>query len=70
MNIREIQWLVDRVHVSTTNFQLVRQMRLRMILGPCPNYWTKDLRKQCYRIALKYHQENRQLYNFVTGSIV
>lgn len=61
----QIRWLVNREHIATPDVAIVRMLRQKMA---APG-WTKDRRKDAYRLALAIHRDNRTLYNAVqTGS--
>lgn len=58
-----IQWIVDRFHVSTKNSEIVRDLyrRFRRSEGADlekRNFWTRERRKQAYRIAIARHEAN------------
>ena len=58
----EIRWLVDRMHIGTSETSIVRDFYRRMRGNV---HWTKPLRKSAYRHALQVHAENRTLYRDV-----
>ena len=57
--VRHIEWIVNRVHISTSPTELVRDLRFRMRDN---DHWTKPLRKSAYRYAIRFHENNRQMY--------
>lgn len=54
-----VKWLVNREHVSLTDTEIVRTLCRRMKNVPG---WTKELRKQAYRIGIQQHRDNQNLY--------
>lgn len=61
-----ISWLVDRERVSASDTEIVRMLCRRMKVPG----WTKELRKQAYRIGLEQHHANQHYYHrIVTGRI-
>lgn len=44
--VRNIEWIVNRMHIATTPVELVRDLRFRMRDN---DHWTKPLRKSAYR---------------------
>lgn len=64
--VGQIQWLVNRQHVGTSEGDIVRMLRRRMTASG----WTKDRRKEAYRLAIAIHRDNRTLYRAVqAGSL-
>lgn len=62
----QLRWLLDQQHVSTSNTDIVRLLRPRMVNPE----WTKGRRKAAYRAALAIHRENQDLYHDVmTGRL-
>lgn len=57
--VRNIEWIVMRMHIATTPVELVRDLRFRMRDNA---HWTKPLRKSAYRYAIRFHEQNRQMY--------
>jgi hypothetical protein len=59
-----VSWLVDRMHVGTSDTQVVREFARRM---RDRKGWKvgKAERKLIYREALQAHHHNRQLYRDV-----
>ena len=69
-----IQWLTDRLHVGTSDREVIGEFRRRMTgsddakalyAGPAG----REARRQVYADALAAHRANLDLYTFVTGSI-
>lgn len=62
-----IRFLVDRVHVGTTNSELIRDLyrRMRRVRQAFPAAWSREVRKEAYREALQRHCENRDTYQAV-----
>ncbi len=54
-----LRWLVDRMHVSTSDIGVVREIARRARKMP------KPMRKEAYRQALTIHHENQELYRYV-----
>jgi hypothetical protein len=62
-----LHFLVDRLHASTPDSQVVRFVRSRLAKSVRRGRGAKPVRKRAYRAALKAHHENRDLYIAVTG---
>ncbi len=61
-----VRWLINREHVSATDTDIVRMLCRRMKVPG----WTKELRKQAYRIGIQLHRDNQNLYrNVITARI-
>ena len=58
----QIGWIVDRMHVSTTDDELAAEIRRRA--DPAKG-WTEAKIKAAIRIAIAHHNKNRELYRFV-----
>jgi hypothetical protein len=56
-----ITWLVDRMHVGTSDVSVIREMHRRMVGKP----YSKAQRKVVYREALQHHRANQALYRDV-----
>lgn len=69
MNIptAHIVWIINGLHVGTSNVDVVRNLRHRMDGKPA---WTKPLRKAAYRYALEQHKGNRRFYAAVQSGRV
>jgi hypothetical protein len=61
----EVRWIVERLHVGTSPFNVVRAVSYRLRRST----FTKANRKAVYCYALQVHRQNQQLYRAVTGSI-
>lgn len=62
-----VRWLINREHVSATDTEIVRMLCRRMKKTPG---WTKELRKQAYRIGIQQHRQNQDMYrNVMTARI-
>jgi len=70
----EIQWITDKLHVGTSDRDVLREFRRRMTgsaearalyAGPAG----REARRQVYADALDAHRANRDLFTFVTGGI-
>lgn len=57
-----ISFLVDKLHVATSDTQVVRHFARRLRAKRNQYKVTKAERKAIYREALKCHRENRSLY--------
>lgn len=57
-----VSFLVDKLHVSTTDAQVVRHFARRLLAPRNRFKITKAQRKVIYREALKQHRANRSLY--------
>jgi hypothetical protein len=61
----EIDWLVNRLHVGTSNRQVIREF-WRRIPAPARHDRTyRHDRHAIYRRALQTHHANQELYGFV-----
>jgi len=61
----QIEWIVDRLHVSCSHLQVAREVWPRTRKFD----WPKIARKQALRIAFNRHQTNRELYAYVMGGM-
>lgn len=64
----EIEFIVNRLHVGTTDEQIARDIRHRLRRNP----WTQTpagqrFEDKCVRYALKCHHDNQHLYRVVTS---
>jgi hypothetical protein len=59
--MRAVEWLVDRMHVGTSDVTVVRDMARRM----AGKGYSREQRKEVYREALNHHRRNQQLYRDV-----
>lgn len=64
-----IAFIVDRLHVSTSDMDVLRTVRKRLDRKVRRDPSKRRLRKWAYREALKRHKANRELYNVVTRGI-
>ncbi len=62
-----VQNIVGRLHVSTPARQVIKEVRARFNKDDRSLPATKSLRKGVYKLALKYHQANRDEFTRVTG---
>lgn len=62
---REIHWLVDRMHVGTTDLAVARDLWTRGL-----RTWTHDQRRDALALALARHHQNRGTYMHVTHRII
>ncbi len=60
------RWLVNRLHVSTSERAVVRFLRSKIAQPDRTNPEKKRERKKFYRAGLTAHRENRELYISVT----
>jgi hypothetical protein len=58
----QIEWVVNRMHVSATDEEVEGAMRER--IGDDPR-WTPSMRKKCLAYAVKHHHKNQGLYDYV-----
>ena len=58
-----ISWIMAKVHISTTNKEVIRDFYNRMQ----GKGYDRSTRKAVYTYALQCHKENINLYNFVMG---
>lgn len=69
-----INWYIDRLSVSATNAEIVRDLCGRFRFGRTPDgeqlvprpQMTRERRKALYRAALERHASNRALYRHAT----
>ena len=57
-----VGWLVNRMHVSTPDARVVRDLYARM---RGKSQWPKAVRKHAYRYALECHHSNQETFVFV-----
>jgi len=58
-----IKFLVDKLHVATSDLELLRHFYKRLASKPEQlDYKHKKERKKIYRQALEIHHENRKLF--------
>lgn len=69
--IGAVNFLVDKLHVSTTDKQLLRHFWERLISNPANMALDKKQeRKKVYRAALERHHDNQSLYiDVMNGNI-
>ena len=58
------RWLVNRLHVSTSDAEIEADMRRRVADRPD---WTPELVAQLVACALECHRENQRLYSDVVS---
>jgi hypothetical protein len=62
----QLRWVVDRLHVSTTDDEVMTEITKRMPR----NRFTQQQIDEAVTFALQVHRENRELYTMVmTGSL-
>lgn len=64
-----IHQIVDRLHVSTSNREVIKYVRSRLAPRGRKGLEHKADRKAIYRMALEAHRENRELYRTVMRGI-
>jgi len=64
-----IEFLVDRLHVSTSDRSVVREFRNRIKRGNPQglSFENRSDRKEIYTLALSRHSLNRKMYGAVMG---
>jgi hypothetical protein len=60
-----IEFLVNRLHMSTPDAEVEAALRQRMVTTNPP----ARVQKMVVRYALSVHHKNQKLYDFVTGGI-
>ena len=60
----EINWLVNRMHISTSDKNILRDFYERMKDKNYPS----ELRKNVYRYAIECHHKNMNNYIWIMGS--
>lgn len=59
----QIQWLVDKMHVGTSDEEVTNDLLARM------SHWTDEEQQEAIKFALRVHAENRKLFHQVnTGN--
>lgn len=59
----QIEWLINRLHVSATDEEISADMERRMKSDP---RFTPSIKKQVIKHALKHHAKNQSLFCKVT----
>ena len=62
INKAQIRWLINRLHVSTTEAEIEADLRRR---ASDPR-WTEAKLKQAIAYAIKHHNHNRKIYLMVS----
>lgn len=60
-----VQNIVDRLHVSKSNVDVIRAVRARMKPEVQRSFRHRDARKRAYRIAIDHHLYNCTLFERV-----
>jgi len=60
-----IGWLIGRLHVSTTDREVIRFVRSKIRAEIRRDPAKREVRKQIYRDALDAHHRNQKLYRSV-----
>jgi len=65
-----IVWLMDRVHVGTSDAKIERSIRARIAKSPDAAAFTKELIEQSVAYALECHRRNQATYRAVNSGFL